>query len=382
MKIIQFLQRQKELISNFRLGRNTKLDDSRIRIETFIFDSKELIPVPDPSIAVLHQDEQIPENRRFCYPAFVPAGCTGFQSGILFLHGLNERNWDKYLCWAEYLAMQTQKPVILFPLAYHINRAPSSWGDPRSMSLLVEKRKGKTENPRSLSFANAALSERLSEEPYRFFNSGLQTVQDIIGLTMQISNGQHPLFTGGASLDIFAYSIGSFLAEIILMANPFNLFTSSRLFVFCGGSIFRSMHGESRYIMDKSAYDRLFNFYCFEWFSQLHQTVTSGEVVFDDLFAAFNSMINPDLYRQEREGFFESGKDRIGGISLLKDKVMPWSGVEDCMGSRLAGNCFELIDFPYEYSHESPFPLHGKVDEEVVNASFLSVFQRGAAFLS
>jgi hypothetical protein len=382
MQIIKFLQRQKELINQFRMGRNEKLADTRVTIEMFGFEStstdfRDLFPV-----IYTDADASISENQSFCYPVFVPPGRTKPKACILLLHGLNERNWDKYLCWAEYLAIHTQKPVILFPIAFHMNRSPSSWGDPRSMSALMHKRRLDAGDPRSLSFANAALSERLSKEPYRFFSSGLQTVHDITHLTRQIKNGEHPLFPDGAALDIFAYSIGSFLAEIILMANPLKLFSSSRLFVFCGGAIFSNMYGESRYIMDKTAYDRLFHFYCHDWFSKESKTVTMGELVSDNLLSAFNAMINPDLYKNERESFFESGKQRIGGISLEKDKVMPWSGVMACMGSQLAGQCFELMDFPYNYTHESPFPTNGKIDDISLNSSFQMVFQKSAAFLS
>jgi len=382
MKILEFLQRQKDLLTHFRLGKNGNLEGSPVRVETFDFESPELLSSfskPDPDLC---RDVKIAENRSFCYPVFVPPGELKSTSGILLLHGLNERNWDKYLCWAEYLAIHTQKPVILFPLAFHINRSPSSWCDPRSMSSLMVKRKQEAGDPRSLTFANAALSERLSKEPYRFFSSGLQTVQDLMTLTLQIRNGEHPLFSEGASLDIFAYSIGSFLAEIILMANPLKLFSTTRLFVFCGGAIFCDMYGESRYIMDKTAYERLFQYYCYDWLREEYKTVTSGEAVFDGLLSAFNTMINPDLFKKERTTFFESGKERIAGISLVKDKVMPWSGVEACMGSRLAGECFELMDFPYDYTHESPFPTNGRIDNSSLNYSFLTVFQKSAAFLA
>ena len=52
-------------------------------------------------------------------------------------------------------------------------------------------------------------------------------------------------------------------------------------------------------------------------------------------------MISPDIYQEEREHFFDSWKRRISGISLLKDKVMPFSGVEACASafSHLAGSC-------------------------------------------
>ena len=304
MQLVKFFQRQKELISHFKIGRSTKLPDSKVKIEMFGFESKGKNLNPEKGTHHNYGDETISENNRFFYPVFVPHGNSKPNAGILLLHGLNERNWDKYLCWAEYLAIHTQKPVILFPIAFHMNRSPASWGDPRSMSALMFKRKKEAGDPRSLSFANAALSDRLCKEPYRFFSSGNQTIQDITSLTSQIKNGEHSLFSEGTSLDIFAYSIGSFLAEILLMGNPLNLFSASRLFIFCGGSIFSNMYGESRYIMDKAAYDSLFRYYCHDWFSQENKTATSGEMVSDSLLTAFNSMINPDLYIKGKGNIF------------------------------------------------------------------------------
>jgi hypothetical protein len=301
---------------------------------------------------------------------------------ILLLHGLNERNWDKYLIWAEYLAIKTRKPVILFPIAFHINRAPSLWADPRSMKLVMDKLKTGNGDHRSLSFVNAALSKRLSEEPSRFYSSGRQTINDITQLTAEITAGNHPLFSSGAKADIFAYSIGSFLSEILLMANPLNLFSKTRLFIFCGGSIFSHMYGESRCIMDKLAYEKLFHYYLHEWSILIKRTFDSGKFLHDDVLSAFSAMINPETYKVVRGEFFDSIKHRLSGISLQKDKVMPWDGVEACMGSDLARQCFDLLDFPYEYTHEFPFPANGRIDDASLNKSFSTVFEKATAFLA
>jgi len=382
MYVLRFLQRQKELLNHFRIGKNVRLDDSHIDVHTFEFESKALTPVFAETVHELLPDQTISENERFDYQVFVPMGKRKSDAFILLLHGLNERNWDKYLIWAEYLALQTGKPVVLFPIAFHINRAPSVWCDPRSMKVVMEQRKSETGDHRSLSFVNPALRQRLSEEPSRFYSSGRQTINDLTKLTSEIKEGRHPLFAANASVDIFGYSIGSFLSEILLMANPQNLFTNSRLFVFCGGSIFSHMYGESRCIMDKTAYDRLFHYYCHEWANIVKRTLASGKVLQDGILTAFNAMINPDTYKEKREKFFTNCKHRISGISLQKDRVMPWAGVEACMGSNLAGQCFELLDFPYEYTHEFPFPVNGRIEDLSLDHSFSRVFQKVAAFLA
>lgn len=352
------------------------------RIEKFEFCSS-FEPEPGiPEDMYLLQDRKITENTRFSYRVFVPQKRKNRLSCILLLHGLNERSWDKYLGWAQYLAVKTGKPVILFPLAYHINRAPAEWSNPRHMAPLMEKRKKEAGSQGSLSFANTALSYRLTEKPYRFYNSGRQSITDITELALQIKSGRHPLFDEGTTIDIFGYSIGSFLAEIMLMANPGNLFSSSKLFIFCGGAIFRHMYGESKYIMDRMAYEKLLHFYCDEWFHVSDSRVPEAVAGDDGLKMAFNAMISPDFFSRERESFFSKWKNRLAGVSLRKDKVMPFYGVEACMGSKLAAECFEELDFPFEYSHEAPFPGNGKADKKSLRTSFLQVFNRCAAFLA
>ena len=382
MEISHYLQRQKELLIS-TWGKNLKDSaGSSYRVEMYGFESDASEFINKEEKSYLKQDYLIRENRSFLYPVYVPSEIKNLRSCIILLHGLNERNWDKYKDWAKYLCVHTGKPVILFPIAFHINRAPSAWGNPRSMALVMEKRKKEAGNPGSLSFANAALSNRLTEEPYRFYSSGRQTIDDVTNLARQIRDGKHPLFPNGTTIDIFGYSIGSFLAEIMLMVNPQKLFSDSNLFIFCGGAIFRYMYGESKYIMDRLAYERLLQYYCDDWIVPITRTQSRKKTGLDKLQEAFTSMITPEVHREHRESFFSKWKNRIAGISLIKDKVMPYSAVEACMGSRLAGECFEVMDFPYEYSHESPFPSNGKVDENTLRNSFLKVFSKSAVFLA
>lgn len=369
MKIVDFLLRQKELLSVFQINKEVKLKDIDIRHYEFFSDQNN------------DKTDQIKENADFHYPVFVPSGKNRFDSCIVLMHGLNERSWSKYLYWAEYLALNTGKPVILFPIAFHMNRSPLSWSDPRAMINLVQQRNSALSENKSLCFANAALSERLSENPDRFYNSGHQTLVDLTKLCVEIKEGKHDLFNKGTNIDFFAYSIGAFVTEILFIANPSNLFIDSKLFVFCGGSIFKSMYGESKCIMDKSAYNKIFNRYCYEWLEDVESRISKGLLKPDSFLNAFNMMIDPDKYKNERLGFFESMKNRISGVSLTKDRVMPYKGVQECMGERLADKCFELIDFPYDYTHESPFPVNGKTDETALSDSFLRVFQKAACFL-
>jgi hypothetical protein len=378
MKWLDFVLRQKELLRNFRINKDVKLTDSGIDIRFFKFESTfdfKLAAQVSKSALV---DGTIAENIQFTYPVFFPKNRRNNVEAIVLLHGLNERNWDKYLCWAEYLAIHTQKPVILFPMAYHMNRSPLLWSDPRCMSLLVNKRQELFGKSRTLCFANVALSERLSEDPIRFYTSGRQTVEDLRSLAFSMQKGEHPLFAENTKLDFFAYSIGAFLAEITIMANLDHLFDASKLFVFCGGSIFRSMSGESRFIMDKTAYDDLMNFYQNNW---THST-NSEYIGSDKAKTAFDAMISPEYERETRERFFTRMGRRIVGISLKKDKVMPFEGVQECMGTKNAASNFVLMDFPFNYSHESPFPTNDSVHANDLNESFNLVFSQAVRFLA
>lgn len=166
------------------------------------------------------------------------------------------------------------------------------------------------------------------------------------------------------------------------MSNPEKLFDTSKLFIFCGGSIFRYMFGESRCIMDKPAYERLLAFYCTEWFERKRLAPENSADTNDHTFEAFNAMLIPEVKKEKREGFFSGLGSRLSGISLKKDTVMPYTGVEACMGSRIAAKRFILTDFPYEYTHESPFPTGGRVDPALLNSSFNDIFSRAAHFLS
>jgi hypothetical protein len=376
MKWLDFVLRQKEIIRLFRTNKDVTIYDTESDIQFFKFESTFDFKLVAQISKYALIDGSISENLRFSYPVFFPKGKKKFNNAIVLLHGLNERNWDKYLCWAEYLAVQTGKPVILFPLAYHMNRSPVLWSDPRSMSLLVRKRQDAKLESRSLCFANVALSERLSEDPVRFYTSGRQTIEDLHKLAGILNRGEHPMFEKESKLDFFAYSIGSFLAEIVLMINPEHLFDRSKLFVFCGGSIFKSMSGESKFIMDKPAFENLLDYFLNRWWSV--PAAQSDEVAKN----AFSSMIVPEFEQENREGFFSRLGNRISGISLKKDEVMPYEGVEACMGSQNAENRFRVMDFPYSYSHEVPFPSGDRVEPSLLNESFNRVFSQAAQFLA
>jgi len=373
---MNYSQRHLELNAQFQLGKDIHLDESNIDIRFFTFRSLQH-QIVDENIKLNPVDANIDENLVFTYPIFFPHGKQRTSNAILLLHGLNERNWSKYLTWAEYLCESTGKPVILFPIAFHMNRSPQTWCNPRFMQPIMDLRRTRNGKDRSLSFANVAFSERISENPLRFYNSGRQSLYDLAQLFEDIKIGNHPLFNENTHIDIFAYSIGAFLAEITLMTNLHGLFSDSKLFVFCGGGVFRSMSGESRTIMDKKAYESLFNYYLNDFAGDIKFDITR-----DKVSETFYSMISQERNQHEREQFFNQLGNQVKGISLIRDKVMPYWGMSDAFGTDFAASRIAQLDFPFSYSHENPFPVGDLSEFDAVDNSFIHIFSEAAQFLA
>lgn len=369
-----YLKQYKELNQCFKQGIESHLEKNNIDICFFSFHS---FSNEGKNKISDYWDNNITENFSFEYPVFTPSEKKKFNEAIVLLHGLNERSWDKYLPWAEYICNHTRKPVILFPLAFHINRSPLSWSNPRSLSLsqLLNFRREKFNGDRSISYANVALSDRISQFPERFYLSGRQSWEDLTILFEEIKTGHHTLFGEGAQIDIFSYSIGTFLSQVALMANDKDLFSDSRLFMFCGGSIFRSMFGISRSIMDKPAFEKLQHYYI-NVFGNEKAPIWKQ----DNGFNAFMRMITPERMKSKREKLFSGLAKRIKGIVLAKDQVIPYNGVLEALGRKTAEATVQLIDFPFPYTHENPFPINTK-DASSVNRAFVNVFSQAVEFL-
>jgi hypothetical protein len=205
-------------------------------------------------------DSTVSENSQFRYSVFTPKGTLKTNKVIMMFHGFNEKHWHKYLTWAYRLCNLTGKTVILFPIAFHMNRAPQDWSDKRKMYSISENRKSHFPDIIDSSLSNVAISTRLQIRPQRFVWSGLQTYHDVIDFITAIRQGNHPFISDTASFDIFAYSIGSLLSQILMMANSDQLFDKSRLFIFCGGATFNRYSAVTKFILDSEANVELYSF--------------------------------------------------------------------------------------------------------------------------
>src|SRR5208283_5485492 len=137
---------------------------------------------------------------------------------------------------------------------------PQVWSDRRLMFTISELRKKKFPDVIHSTLSNVAISTRIQCKPQRFFWSGKQTYYDVLQLVRQIKEGNHPLIAPDTSIDIFAYSIGSLLGEILMMANPEGIFDHSKLCMFCGGPVFNRMTPVSRFIIDSEANVALYSY--------------------------------------------------------------------------------------------------------------------------
>jgi hypothetical protein len=346
------------------------IPESGIVIRNMVFQSR---AGSMDNFAEPQDDSKIVENIVFRYPVVLPSGTAKAHEAIILLHGLNERSWSKHLAWAKYLCEKTGKAVVMFPLSFHINRGLPDWTDKRKMANMLEIRRKKFPDMREASLVNLALSERLTECPERFFMSGLQSTLDLIDLLEQIKQGRHPLFEPNTQTDLFAYSISCLLIQSLMMSNPNDILSQSRIVFFAGGSIFSSMYGVSKYIMDSAAFDKIRKFY-------LSLRQIQPWLMEHRFGKAFGSLIVPDVCKKERDNTMNNFFKNMMIIALRDDKVMPLDGIRHATGDEFChSNHFKVVHFPFGYSHENPFPIISNIDEQL-EAAFLSVFNPAVDF--
>jgi len=337
----------------------------------------------DPFLLSPLADRYIPENRKFEYSLIRKNNSEKSSDLIILLHGLNEKNWDKYWVWAKELATNTNRPVLLFPLSFHMDRVPDIWADPRKMTQLMELRKQKYPEAKSMSFINAALSERLSNVPERFVLSGYQSIMDLVELVKNIKAGMHGDFVAETHIDLFGYSIGVFLSQVILIANPQGLFSDSKFFLFSGGAVFSEINGTSRFIMDEHAFKNLHHFYLNEKQWSKNSISSFQEVMNTQSFGnPFRAMLSPNGLRKERERAFDDSHDRIKVVGLKKDMVFPLKKIISAFKRNMSSK-IEILDTPFHYTHENPFPVSTKpCVAKVTDELFEKIFFRASHFFA
>lgn len=358
-------------------------------VHNFTFHSRHTALLPDdhgpgePSGDILDvADSLVVENGSFRYHVLKPDSLRKSSGMILLFHGFNEKHWHKYLPWAARVLEITGKTIVLFPIAFHMNRAPHAWSDPRLMHHVSKSRKAEFPDILNSSLLNAAISSRLQRNPTRFIWSGLQTYHDVKDFVELCRRGGHPLFEREFTLDILAYSIGGFLSEVLLLSNPEGLFSESKLFMFCGGPVFNRISPVSKFILDSEANVRLYSFLVEHLESHIKHDPKLSAHLSDSSGVAFRSMLSYKFMACFREDRLKTMSHRISAIALAKDEVIPPYEVENTLKGRNRDIPIrvEAFDFPYPYKHEDPFPAKTEISSEVTDA-FDKVFETIGAFL-
>ncbi len=336
---------------------------------------------PYPPINI--SDNLVPENRCFKYHVFHKNTTEKAKDVILLFHGFNEKTWDKYLPWAKRLNELTGKAVVLFPISFHMNRAPAEWSDRRIMYKVANEREKYYPHIEATSLFNVAISLRLHIRPQRFIYSGLQTFYDVKSFIDDVRASKIPIIDADANFDIFAYSIGCLLGEILMMANPKNYFENSKIFMFCGGPVFNRLSPVSKFILDSEANVSLYSFIVehlenylktdpqlAHYLSELHP-----EGIF------LRSMLNYTYYRKFREETLGKIGKRIMAVGLEQDIVIPSYEIVNTLkgANHNLPTIVEVMDFDYPYKHEDPFPVRTKYPDDV-NKNFEKVMEKAANF--
>ncbi|MEE4255795.1 MAG: DUF6051 family protein [Bacteroidales bacterium] len=380
----------KKLGSEFSLkNAGHEFKDSGIAYRTYMFQSgyfnhlpgSSVVPGIEKDFLTTFPDREIMENIDFRYPVFMPAGQKKVDKAIILLHGLNEKSWDKYLPWASELVLHTGYAVVLFPISFHMNRTPDAWANPRNMAGLSRLREKKYKGQEATSFANAALSERLDNMPERFALSGYQSVMDLLNLVNHISSGDHPAFKESTEIHFFGYSIGAFLTQVLMIANPDGIFDKSRFVLFAGGTVFSQINGISKLIIDKQAFSQLRHYYLNEstWRRKTLRSYVDAMGV-KNVARAFMAMLSPDYFHGLRDRVFSSFKDQLLVFALKEDKVFPAEHIIKVFDK--SGVWVNYVDFPYDYTHETPFPLSNRPEvSEKVDKCFDNLFTEAGDFL-
>lgn len=331
------------------------------------------------------KDIEIEENKKFSYRIFMPISKKRVDHAIFLFHGFNEKSWNKYLPWAQYLTERTGYAVILFPIAFHMNRTLSIWSDKRKMFKLSDEREKMFPYIVGSSLANVAISMRLHSSPQRFIWSGLQTYYDIIQLIENIKADKISQISPFSDFHIVSYSIGCFLAEILKLTNYNNYFENSKVCFLCGGAVFNRLCPVSGYILDSEANIELYSF-LIEHFDKylkkdehlnhyINGPHTEGKV--------FHSMLDYNEMREFRESLFRKYENDFMSITFKGDKVIPPHEIINTLqgAERDIPIPVEVFDFPFPYSHINLFPVTGEKNKDIINDSFKRIFEKISRFI-
>lgn len=329
------------------------------------------------------KDIDVEENKSFNYQIIVPEKTENTKKITFLFHGFNEKNWDKYIPWAKTICERTGSSVVLFPIAFHMQRAPKTWSNAREMYKLSESRKKRYPNIVDSTLSNVAISMRLHSMPQRFIWSGLQTYYDVIQFIEDCKEGRHPYIHKDFEFDIFAYSIGGFLALILKLTDYKNYFPKTKVCLFCSGATFNRLSSVSKYILDSEASVALYSFLVEHLDAFLQKDNLLKHYMLEDHLEGkiFYSMLDYQKGRLFREEMLKKHANDIYAITLQKDKVVPSFEVINTLKGAYRDIDIQVdeLDFDRKYTHENPFPSPYGVSKQV-DDDFETVFTKVGNF--
>lgn len=207
---------------------------------------------------LVEEDRAFTENESFHAALCVPEHGAPFRELCVLFHGLNEGTEAKLLPWAVNLARRGT-PALIFPSSLHLSRRPSSFLSARG-DAFAERRV--VANNARVSPYNAMLSQRMATRPDRFLRGALQTYRDVVDVARALERGTFAdPFAKGARMSFLGYSIGGYLAQLALLANPEGLFSESRALLFSTGAALAQVRPQTILILDVDAQDQLTRYY-------------------------------------------------------------------------------------------------------------------------
>lgn len=331
------------------------------------------------------KDFYIKENQSFKYHILIPKGVNKAKKVTLLFHGFNEKNWDKYMPWAKAICEGTGSAVILFPIAFHMQRAPKYWSSKREMYKLSEIRKKRFPNIVDSTLSNVAISMRLHSMPQRFIWSGLQSYYDVIQLIEECKKGVNAYIHKDFELNIFSYSIGGFLSQILKLTNYNNYFNNSKVCLFCSGATFNRLSPVSKFILDSEANVALYSFLVEHLDKILQEDHLLNHYITEDHVEGkiFHSMLDYHKMRNYREKLFKKYEKQIYAITLKKDDVIPsYEIINTLKGAyRDINITIDELDYDHKYNHENPFPI-SSTESKLVDYNFELTFQKVCVFFN
>jgi hypothetical protein len=326
-------------------------------------------PPLDDFASLAESDISMVANMRIRCPIIRPAASQGseiFERVCILLHGLNERSWDKYLEWAHAVAEKARCAVILFPLAFHVDRSPPEWANFKIMRGVSRDRISRYPGLRQSSMANAAISERLDEAPSRFFLSGLISARDLMDLVADIRSSRVDGLSCIATIGFLGYSIGAYLLQCLTLARG-EFASVGRRLLFCGGPYLSAMTPVSKYIMDSRSHERVLDFWVENLEAERRHNPRLDALLESDEGRGFCAMVDSRHPQVNMQSAFSDGATRV--IALAGDEVMPKNAILSFFEN--TGVTPTFLDLPGTSTHIAPFnPLGGDAVREAFNSVF------------